>query len=155
MLQRIQTIYLLLVAILMSTAACYAPLIEFEVAGISVQLNGLDGFNSKQHEGNILLQTWGIFSIGILSALLAFVNILGYKNRKKQMILCKVNVFLIILFYITIGAYVYTGQPKLGLVYESIEFGIILPVVALVFNILALMKIKADEKLIRSTERIR
>lgn len=99
--------------------------------------------------------TWGIVSIAALSALLAFISIFLFKKRKLQMKLCNINTILIMLFYITFGTYLYTGMNALGVEFLSIKYGIILPLIALIFNILATIKIKADEKLVRSLDRIR
>ena len=37
----------------------------------------------------------------------------------------------------------------------NLQFGIILPVVALIFDLLAISRIKRDEKLVKSLDRIR
>lgn len=128
------------------------PLVDFaDPSGSYVALDGL-GF---WYKGEYLLQTWGILTIGILSAVLAFITIFLFKNRKRQIMLCKINIFLIVLYYVTMGVYANAGIEKFGLIYDSIQFGLALPLIAIILNVLALSKIKKDEKLVRSLDRIR
>jgi len=99
--------------------------------------------------------TWGIISVAGIIACLAFVSIFMFKNRKRQMSLCALNIILILFFYITLFTYSYFGLKSMALTFESVAYGITMPFIALVCNILALGKIKADEKLVKSLERIR
>ena len=151
MIQRIQSIYLLLVAVLMCVTVT-SPLASFiDVNGGILQLEGLGIFQDAQK----VYPTWGIISVGLLSAFIAFLEIFSYKNRKKQIRLSVVNLFLILFFYVTSVVYAYFGQQSMGIVFDKISYGSVLPVIAFVFNLLALAKIKKDEKLVRSLDRIR
>ncbi|NDW10371.1 DUF4293 domain-containing protein [Dysgonomonas sp. 520] len=147
MIQRIQSIYLLLIVALMA-ATVFCPLFDFK-DGFTVTAFGVffDGVNK--------FPTWGVLTFGLLTGLVAFVNIFMYKNRKRQLLFCNITTVLIILFYITFGVYMNAAIGKLNLEYLSVQYGIILPAIALVFNILAQVRIKADEKLVRSLDRIR
>lgn len=99
--------------------------------------------------------TYGVVSMAILSALAALVNIFLFKKRKIQVKLGHITTFLILFFYITAAVYFYSVGNRMGLGIESVLYGIILPVVALIFNLLAIKGIKKDEKLVRSLDRIR
>lgn len=91
-----------------------------------------------------------------LSALLAFVNIFLYKKRKQQIKICLITALLIVFYYVTTMVYLTTYLNKIPTEYTlSIQFGIIIPVVALILDLLAMNKIKKDEKLVRSLDRIR
>ena len=151
MLQRIQTVYLLLVAVLMGVTAVSPLAIFKDVQGNFLVLESLGVF----FEGQKAYPTWGIVSVAGFSALLSFLNIFQFKNRKKQIKLCAFNTILILFLYVTIATYLYFGQRALVLTFESVQYGVVLPVIALIFNVLALVKIKADEKLVRSLDRIR
>lgn len=99
--------------------------------------------------------TWGVLTFGILSAVIAFISIFMFKNRKRQMTFCKINALCIVVFYLTVGVYVYSAQTKYNFVFEAAQFGLAFPLIALILNFLAFFKIKSDEKLVRSLDRIR
>lgn len=151
MIQRIQSIFLLLVAVLMGVTVT-SPLLSFQDAHNNILLLESMGiyFESQQ-----AYPTWGIISIAVLIAGIALVEIFSYKDRKKQMKMSAVNTILILLFYITVAVYTYFGQRTMGAVFYKVEYGIMLPFIALVFNVLAQVRIKKDEKLVRSLDRIR
>lgn len=104
---------------------------------------------------DLLSATWGVIATACLSTLVALVSILLYKKRKLQIKLCNINVLLIILFYIAFAIYLYTEMELLHATFLRISYGIVLPLIALIFNILAAIKIKVDEKLVKSLDRIR
>lgn len=150
MIQRIQTIYLLLVCLLMAMTVI-SPLFEmkdienilsFEACGIY--------FGEKS-----LYPTWGVWSFATLSSVIAFITIFCFKKRPLQLKLINLNTLVIILFYVVLASYFYFAQNKLGVSFFAIKYGIILPLIALIFNFLAMGKVKADEKLVRSLDRIR
>lgn len=151
MIQRIQTIFLLLVCILM-TGTVFSPLLTIYTSGSSDLLN----LTSWGVFSEILTyETWGVVSVAALSALVAFINIFLYKNRKLQIKIGNLTSFLLIFFYVTFATYVYFLLDKHQIAFNSVQYGIILPFIALIFNILAILKIKKDEKLVRSLDRIR
>lgn len=148
MLQRVQSVYLLIVFALLLISLLF-PLISFD-EGVKMVGYGFmkDGIN--------VYVPYGVFCIGGLSAFLAFVEIFLFKNRKLQMKIGLLNSFVIIFYYVTIAVYaIVVGNGKLGLQYETMQVTLILPFIALVFNVLAYLKIRADEKLVRSLDRIR
>lgn len=154
MLQRIQSIYLLLASVLMG-AALFCPLLEVGINNYSSVLYSY-GINMFITAGEHLtpFPTWGILTFTILGALLPLINIFLYKNRKMQLKIGWSTILLIVLYYVTVAVYVlsymkgYEGLPL-------VQIGIILPVIALIFNAMAISKIKKDEKLVRSLDRIR
>lgn len=152
MIQRIQSVYLFLVVILM-TVSMLTPLLVLSGADNQLYLLTAKGIENGL-DGNIYI-TWGVFLIGILIALIALVEIFSYANRKRQILLSKINIFLIVLFYVTIAAYTYCFMSDVDAPIYFLKYGLVFPVVALVFNVLAMLRIIADEKLIRSTYRIR
>ena len=92
--------------------------------------------------------------IGLL-ALTAFI-MFSYKNRKRQLVLGRVNYFLILalVVFIHVSIKKILGQMGAG---QSIVYGIstYLPVVSLVFQFLANRAIKKDEELVKSLDRLR
>ncbi|MFV0470109.1 MAG: DUF4293 domain-containing protein, partial [Dysgonomonas sp.] len=151
MIQRIQSVYLLLVAVLMSVTV-FSPLMVFSDSSGIVFLSEVAGITFKAVNQ---YPTWGVLIFAVLAAIFPFINIFLYKKRKLQIKLCNITTLLIVLFYITLGVYTFVAKGKLDFEFTSIQYGVILPLVALIFNFLAQRKIKADEKLVRSLDRIR
>lgn len=152
MIQRIQSVFLLLVCVLM-TITIFSPLLLITNSEYVLNLNCFGVLSLKNPD--IAYFTWGIVSIAGLGALVAFINIFLFKKRKLQMKIGTVTSLLIILFYITVYVYFSSFASKYEYTYLNIQYGIILPIIALIFNILAILNIKKDEKLVRSLDRIR
>lgn len=149
MIQRIQTVFLLLVVVLMGATA-FCPLVEI--------VNGTPQLSTAFHSYGIGVDfpTWGVLIFAIASGLLAFVNIFLYKKRKLQINIGYLTAIMIVVYYITALVYMNAFLAKIDSVYTmNLQFGIILPVVALIFDLLAISRIKKDEKLVKSLDRIR
>jgi len=66
------------------------------------------------------------------------------------------TVVFIIGYLITAFVYVYSYIGKMDSAYGiNIQYGIVFPVIAFILNILAVLRIKKDEKLVKSLDRIR
>jgi hypothetical protein len=114
-------------------------------------------FNSfGMFDASVNYPTWGVVAFAALSAISAFVNIFLYRKRKLQIKLGLLTALLIVLHYITAAVYINTFLAKLSDEYViHMQLGIIFPVIALIFDLLAVLRIKKDEKLVRSLDRIR
>lgn len=146
MIQRIQSIYLLLAAILMAVTA-FSPLLIVDTHLVTSM--GIS-------EGNAMIKpTYGIVSTALLSALLSFVTIFFFKNRKKQNIIANVTIASTFFFYVTVLTYMLSYYDNFFTKGIAVSYGIVLPVLAIVLVVLAKGKIKKDEKLVRSLDRIR
>lgn len=152
MIQRIQSVYLLIAAILMAVTVC-SPL--------AVLIGTPDSFylfkSMGVFEDAIALSypTWAVAALSVVSALLSFLAIFLFKKRKVQIKMCYASIACIILFYAAFAYYLYTGQAALSAEFEKVEYGLAFPAISLILTVLALSKIKADEKLIQSLNRIR
>lgn len=136
MLQRIQTIYLLL------SAGISAGLIF--VFHLWTTNEGLPFY---AQDDNLYL---GLF---IASAVLSLVSIFRYNNRKSQFVLGRLN---IILNFILLGLFVYQSLNVSGEANVSEKgIGILLPIFSIVFLVLANKAIKKDEDLVKSVDRLR
>lgn len=95
----------------------------------------------------------GLFALLAAGVITSVINIFSYSNRKKQSRDCLVTIILLLLW---IGLYAFEmyifDTDKTGF---EIRFAACLPLVAIIFQWLARMAIKKDEKLIRSIDRIR
>jgi cytochrome bd-type quinol oxidase subunit 2 len=87
------------------------------------------------------------------SAILAFVTIFIFKNRKLQFVLNRLN---IILNFILLGVLVYLSLNLSGETAVSEKgIGMFLPIISIVFLVLANKAIKKDEDLVKSVDRLR
>ncbi len=136
MLQRIQTIYLLIAAGV-SAGLIYV----FELYATSEDLKVFADDN---------IYVFGAF---FASALLSIISIFRYKNRKSQFMLGRLN---IILNFFLLGFFVYQSLNISGETAVSEKgIGMLLPIVSIVFLALANKAIKKDEDLVKSVDRLR
>jgi len=136
MLQRIQTIYLLV------------------AAGISGGLIFLFFLWTTKAEVEFFAQDDLIYlSMFLGSATLSLIAIFMYKKRQNQFVLGRLN---IILNFILLGLFVYRSLNLSGETDVSEKgIGILLPIFSIVFLVLANKAIKKDEELVKSVDRLR
>ena len=152
MIQRIQSLYLLAVVALMTTAI-FTPLAYF-VAGAEEYL--LYAFSLKGGEASYPTIYMGV--IVALAAIVPLVTIFCFKNRKLQIRLCAVELVLLVGSVIFMAIYYYLGSrmfSQLEFSMQGFRIAIIFPVVSLILDYLALRAIFHDEMLVRSLDRIR
>lgn len=143
MIQRIQTIYLFL-----ASAALFGlfalPLATTDKAAESSAL-----FADTQFD---LFDQTPLLAIIVLAGVVLFATIFLFNNRKLQMNLTKVGVLLVVVASV-FGGYTWWGDSAKEL--AEPDFGIALPILAILFAWLAHRGINADEKLVRSVDRLR
>jgi hypothetical protein len=138
MLQRIQTVYLLIVFIAAAVLPYLLPL--WKINGVAVKFN----------ENNQILY---VVLFG-LSAVFTLISIISFKNRKQQFVLNRLN---LILNLILLGLFVYRSLNLSGEAQVVTEKGIgmFLPILSIVMLVLANKAIKKDEDLVKSVDRLR
>ncbi len=99
--------------------------------------------------------TWGLVGIGVISAVLSFVSIFFYRKRKLQIRLSKFNICLMVAFYLYFGYLLYELTTTGNLQFVRLGAGTVMPAVAILFVVLAIRRISADEALVRSLDRLR
>tara|TARA_R110002049_G_scaffold3795_2_gene27467 strand:- start:11910 stop:12320 length:411 start_codon:yes stop_codon:yes gene_type:complete len=136
MIQRIQTLYLLLAAVV-SGGLIFVFHLWVTEAGAHIY--------AKDN-----LMYLGLF---LTSTLVSLVSIFMYKTRKSQFVLGRLN---IILNFILLGFFVYQSLKVSGETAVSEKgIGMLLPVVSIVLLALANKAIKKDEDLVKSVDRLR
>ncbi len=141
--QRIQSLYLLLVVVLMSIFA-FLPVFGANVDGNNLAVGALPTCGVTQ-------PSWLLLTLDALVALLALITIFKYKDLKAQQRLCSILILLIVAVIVCI-AIMFVSQ-KDGI--AALQWSIALPFVALVFAMLAKKGVKHDRKLLSDSERIR
>ncbi|GGZ34023.1 hypothetical protein GCM10007049_29180 [Echinicola pacifica] len=159
MIQRVQTIFLLLVAIAMLLVT-YFP-IWTQVNIDQTEMLKLTGWNlSKVYvdsgEVSELMPTFYIGILAIIAAVVAIYSLSQFKNRTKQMFLNMINSIIMV---VNLGIIVYLTYSK-NLDFNptasgAFMIGFYCIIAAMVFNIVANRFIRKDELLIKSVDRIR
>lgn len=136
MIQRIQTIYLVVSAIIMGVLFMWFPVVL-----------GKDGSIIMERNEPLL------FGLIFVSIALAIISILSFKKRQLQFVLNRLN---IISNFILLGVFVYRLLTLSGETIVSEKgIGVLLPIISIVFLVLANKAIKRDEDLVKSVDRLR
>ena len=142
MIQRIQSIYLLLVIFLSIGAPFFFKLwVEAD--------NEVFAFDLFAYE-SILYKLVPISFI--ISALLALITIFRYNDRQQQFVLGRI-IILINLFLLGILIYLSLNIP--GEIFSEKGIGMFIPSIVILFAVLANKAIRKDENLVKSVDRLR
>jgi len=158
MIQRIQTVYLSLAFIAMALLFAF-PLAQFfsETGAYVFSVTGLKNMVPGGANAFIPMIFLPIIIVAVGIALLSLFTIFQYKNRSLQIKLTNIGVLAAIALIMGIFfLYIPMIEKKINIIPDySKAFGIYLPLVALVFMVMANRAIKRDEKLVRSADRLR
>jgi hypothetical protein len=162
MIQRIQSVFLLLLALCM-IAVLFLPLwhkadpntgqeLVLTATSYAYNFQVKDPRNGLAAPANV----WLIAVFAVLSAAVALFEIFQFRNRFLQLKLGMLNLLLILC---TIGAGFYfsnLGEQMLNIkMLGTYQAGFYLPTLALMLNLLANRFIRRDEQLVRSMDRLR
>lgn len=154
MIQRIQSIYLLVVVALMAVTLL-APLAWFAADGAEYRLCA---FSLQTLEGVAVQSTVYMGVLLLASALLPLVTIFLFRRRMLQIRLCVVEMVLLIgaiameVIYYFLSARAFSDQVLHA---QGFKPAIALPIVCLFFMYLAVRAIFRDELMVRAADRIR
>lgn len=152
MIQRIQTLFLLLAVACMVVCLCL-PMGVFipDTMDAGVELFNL--WSVKLDDGSRAFANWPMFAVLLVAATISFFAIFAFKNRKKQARMCVGAILLVMAWYIALVVYGYLLEPENTKFYPSVM--VALPLVAIILLFMARHRINADEKLVRAADRIR
>ncbi|HCD22652.1 MAG TPA: DUF4293 domain-containing protein [Flavobacteriaceae bacterium] len=136
MIQRIQTLYLILIALLNSLGIFfYQPLDASVIIGIFTLPDEV---------------IWGTFSV---SATLALVSVFQYKQRSKQLVINRINLLLELFL---MGFFAYLSLNLSGEDTSSLKgIAVFVPLFSIVLLVMANKSIQKDEDLVKSVDRLR
>ena len=135
MIQRIQSLYLVLAAII--------------AGGLPFVLNL---WQTSENAVVFAIDKQYLLAGFLISAIMSFASIFMFKNRKSQFVINRLN---IILNFILLAVFVYSSLSTSGEMQVS-EKGVgILPIISIVLLVLANKAIKKDEDLVKSVDRLR
>jgi hypothetical protein len=142
MIQRIQSIYLLLVAILSGGLIFVFHLWKLAENKVFV----LDLFADEA------IINKSVPVLFLASAILAVYSILSFKDRKKQFVIGR---FIMLINLFLLGVLIYLSLNLPGEVTSEKGIGMFLPGLAVLFSVMANKAIKKDEDLVKSVDRLR
>jgi len=152
MIQRVQTVYLLLIIIIVGVMFV-APSAVYDTTSGKVLWN-LVGFSP---EG--ILQTSTILILpAVLSVIVGIASlftVLQYRNRKLQIRLCRINMMVMILFIASIFYVVDSVKDQPNVVLFAYMYGAYLSVLLPVLNYLSIGAISRDERKVKAADRLR
>lgn len=152
MIQRIQSVYLLLAAALSIVCLCL-QIGLFQTAGmVTTRMYNLF---STLPDGHYSFSQWPLFVVLVLSVSIGIYSIFAFRNRKAQARMCVFSSLLVIGWYALYAVFGFTlTDAEHGETFTP-SLTAVLPALSLVFYILARRAINADERLVRAADRIR
>lgn len=150
MIQRIQSLYLLIAAIIMLTLL-KIPFVNFlgEIT-YSFNYSGLIDLSN----GNIVQRNFIGMGLFIVIVMLVLTAIFLFKNRKLQMKICNYTMLLQTLLIIVVVVHAFQYQKTLSIPIKP-DLGLIIVFIGIILVYLAKKRIKKDDDLVRSVDRIR
>ena len=149
MIQRIQSVYLLVVTILMVICMC-SP-----VGSIIASTNEISEFGNlciTMPDGTKDYAPWALFVILLIVAILSFATIFLFKKRMLQIRLTIFSSVVLIGYYMALIAYIFMLAEDTSFTPSWI---ICLPFIGIILNWLAIRGIGADEALVKAYDRLR
>ena len=146
--QRIQSVYLLIAVILMVIFAFF-PALSFELVDKTVLYGALEtGRAGNMHIDPLL------FTLIILISLLAIIDIFLYKNLQRQMTVCFVDIIIGLAMLVAIGVQAFVVGNREGWT-VSWQWYVLLPVLSIIFLMLAHKAMSRDKKKLLDADRLR
>ena len=149
MIQRKQSVYLLLAVIAIVCALCL-PIGYFvdEATSLVFKPMGITLMDGTQ------LSTWGLFALLVLGAIIPACTIFLFRNRRLQMRMIVFNVVLLVAYFFVLLLFISTLKSDLNSSFQ-LNWALCLPVVAIILNWLAFGAIRQDDQLVKAADRIR
>lgn len=155
MIQRVQSIYLLLASIALFALFMFPIAHDVLINNLpkTIKITGVYEIIDGQQVQTLSFLVLTI--VNVIIALLPLVIIFLYKERKKQIALCYGLVLVIIGYSFWMAQTIKSVSESASIGAANYSIGALLPSVAVLMAILAVRGIRKDEKLIRSADRLR
>ncbi len=161
MIQRVQTLYLIIAVILWSILFFF-PILTFEGGGNSLIIS-VSSAELSRGDGSGLENPFSYLPMIVLAMAITItsVAVFLYGKRKIQVFVSLMGMFLGLLFLILLGIEGFNGSKEFLAEYPQLEIsafrslGLMIPVASLLFILAAVRGIRKDEELVKSLDRIR
>lgn len=156
MIQRVQSVYLLLVTVLMSFLLI-RPYAEITVAKdqvLTMRSHAIK-IDTGHNASTVYKTTVPVVALVLITALLSFGSIFFYNRRIVQLRLCLINSVLLITLLIIMFIYYSSTNGSLTTIHHTFKIPAIFPFMSIIFHLMAYRAIHHDELLVNSYNRIR
>lgn len=153
MIQRIQTLYLIIALVLISLIIVF-PFGYFTLANQGIYLLAHDGL--VKISGNVHIPVYTSYSITVLIAMaMVFIiyAIILFKKRRVQILFCKWLIFILVILNISLFWIFFKTARNFET--AKIMWSVFMPVVSILPVYMAIRSIRKDEELVRSADRLR
>lgn len=163
MIQRIQTVYLMLVVIL-SFACLLCDIGSYTYEGEVIAT--FSNFTFTTFAGFTGYQSQGPWACGILLMVVIFLSMMSimlYRKRMRQLRLTIISTILLVGYVAVYALFSYFYKENLNLSIQGdtgevlcqLRFVAVFPMLSIILNVLAIHGIRKDEALVRSLDRLR
>ncbi|MCX6248551.1 MAG: DUF4293 domain-containing protein [Bacteroidetes bacterium] len=156
MIQRIQSLYLFVVAVACTLLFFFPMIIYVSATKGTYKLFASAMISYSDIKGPLFFwETFPLLLLVLISLVLALVTIFLYKKRRIQNLLVSINLLInVVLIALVFLLYSRLFEHRLQIISEY-QFGMYIPLISLVFLVLASRAIRKDEAMVRSTDRLR
>lgn len=154
MIQRIQSIWFFLASLTFFSLFLFAY-VHFDENGVAKALKVTGVYESRNGQVISTQDFLGLTIATVLIGILPFIAIFLFKDRKKQIALAYIAIVAILGHFFWLYKTTKDIVGDFQLQPENYGIGIFLPSITILFLIFAIKGIRKDEKLIKSTERLR
>jgi hypothetical protein len=154
MIQRIQSIYLLIATIVIGLLFFF-PIADFVNNAGKFYLFRYRGlYEVIEGKEKLVTLTIPLALLLLVNMVLPLINLFFFKKRGFQMTLCIIS---IILLFALLGLIAFYAAASFTSINANVNYKVIasMPIVALILNVMAYSAIRKDDKLIKSIDRIR
>ncbi len=148
MIQRKQTLFLFIAIIL--TIVCMSMQVATMISDSGIVQARMYNLWLTDGQGQHSFRSAPLFVCLLISALVSIVTIFLYTKRKLQATMCLVNILVLVVWYVVLAV---LPQSFGGMMH--LEWPSVLPAISIILIFMARKGILADEKLVRSLDRIR
>lgn len=142
-------------------AVCGGLLFAFDIASFDygAELMNLSVFNVDNQVDATYFSgtyTWPLVVLAVIMTALPIYTLFRFKKRNHQIKMCQLDMLLNLVFAVLVLLYYVPNiQKTIGSEMVAFKIGTYIPVVSLIFNLLAIKGIRKDIELLRSVDRIR
>ncbi|MEG0012077.1 MAG: DUF4293 domain-containing protein [Muribaculaceae bacterium] len=159
-LQRWQSVLLFIAVVAIALFPLF-PIIQFSTSTTlaDYSVSGLAMHNISSNANAVIssmsIYSWGFIAINTFIAIFIFITIFRYKSLLQQMRLCILSIIFVLFLCISLAISSYLLMDILQAGDYTLKYAVVCPIVAILAIILAYVRIKKDDKKIRSYDRIR
>ena len=158
MIQRVQTVYLLICIVLLTIITFGSTILSFVLTEVRYDFSSYGIVKRDQVTGGLLeIQAYPFYITTIVLILLAFLTMMSYKNLNRQFRLGRLTFGIYFITLLALFIFAVFGKSMLNLdtAQRELDLGFFLFVAGFPFTFLANIGIKRDKKLLDSLNRLR